>query len=80
MRLRLSIQMNNLPPVKTLFAIDSAADPPTTISRLLEQVNDLVPLEAGNWGLEDYVVTIGGYECLHYSKVREVVKEDDELW
>lgn len=80
MRLRLSIQRNSLPPVKTLFAIDTGADPPPTISQLLEQVNELVPLEAENWGLEDYVVTLQGYECLHFSKVSDVVKEDDELW
>lgn len=80
MRLRLLIQRNNIPTVKTLFAIDTAADPSPTVAQLLEQVNELVPLESETWGLEDYVVTIGGYECLHYSRVRDVIKDEDELW
>lgn len=50
-----------------------------TISKLLEQINDVVPLESTDWGLEDYVVSINGFECLHFSRVDEVLKDEDEV-
>jgi hypothetical protein len=48
-----------------------------TIARLLEDVNHIIPLEAEHWGLEDYVVEVQGFECLHFSPVSQVLKEDD---
>jgi len=51
-----------------------------TISRLLEDINHVVPLEAEHWGLEDYVVEVKGFECLHFSPVFQTLKEDDVVW
>jgi len=78
MRLRLSIHRNELPAVNTLWPI-SNPELKHTISQLLEQVNATFPLESGAWGLEHYVVTVGGFECLHYHYVGEVCRDEDEL-
>lgn len=59
-----------------------------TIAQLLEDVNEVVPLETvtsgdeaygGQWGLEDYTVEIGGYECLHFMEVDGLLKDGDEV-
>ncbi|KAL9013604.1 MAG: hypothetical protein Q9173_001721, partial [Seirophora scorigena] len=47
---------------------------------LLEQVNDIIPLESEEWGLEDYAVEVGGFECLHFHEANQVLKENDEVW
>lgn len=51
-----------------------------TISQFLELVNDVIPLEAEEWGLEDYAVEVEGFECLHFAELLQVLKEDDEVW
>ena len=51
-----------------------------TISQFLEQVNEVLPLESEDWGLEDYSVEVRGFECLHFSELNQVLKEDDEVW
>ena len=85
MRLRLSIQRHGLPAVKLLWTAGvlrppyAAAGSSATISQLLEQVNEVVPLEADEWGLEDYAVEVRGFECLHFSEIDQVLKEDDEV-
>lgn len=60
-----------------------------TIAQFLEDVNEVVPLEtetglfdneySGQWGLEDYVVEVGGSECLHYMEVEELLRDGDEV-
>ncbi|KAJ6084517.1 hypothetical protein N7486_011317 [Penicillium sp. IBT 16267x] len=60
-----------------------------TVSQLLEDVNEVVPLEtepsvfdpefSGQWGLEDYVVEVGGSECLHFMEVDGLLREGDEV-
>ena len=62
-----------------------------TVAQLLEDVNNVVPLETvdtsvglndepcGQWGLEDYVVEIGGFECLHFMEVEDLVRDGDEV-
>ncbi|KAK2756080.1 hypothetical protein FQN54_005487 [Arachnomyces sp. PD_36] len=59
-----------------------------TIAQLLEDVNEVVPLETdneeedvygGQWGLEDYAVEIGGYECLHFMEVDGLLRDGDEV-
>ncbi|KAL8942037.1 MAG: hypothetical protein Q9216_001890 [Gyalolechia sp. 2 TL-2023] len=85
MRLHLTVQRNALPPVRILWTTDalgplySAAGKEFTISLLLEQVNDIIPLESGEWGLEDYMVEVGGFECLHFLEAIQVLKEGDEV-
>jgi hypothetical protein len=82
MRLRLLIKRHNLPNTAIVWAIDTSID--ITISQLLEQINEIIPLESdGDWGLEDYAVEVEGkeaaYECLHFQSVRNVLHEDDEV-
>ncbi|KAJ5096313.1 hypothetical protein NUU61_005669 [Penicillium alfredii] len=60
-----------------------------TIAQLLEDVNEVVPLEtepsmfdpeySGQWGLEDYVVEVGGSECLHFMEVDGILRDGDEV-
>ena len=85
MRLQLTIQRHALPPTNILWTVraqdptSTSAHPSATISQLLEDVNDIVQLESDDWGLEDYVVEVGGYECLHFQPIDSVLKEDDEV-
>ena len=78
MRLRLRVLRNELPAVTTLWPIPDT-HLKNTVAQLLHQVNDVFPLEAGSWGFEHYIVTIGGFECLHYHEVGAVCKDDDEV-
>lgn len=86
MRLRLLIKRNGLPATPIIWDPSSTgADARTlTIAQLLEQVNEVVPLESGEWGLEDYAVEIVGsagtnFECLHFQPVEKVIREQDEV-
>lgn len=76
MRLRLSIQRNELPTVNILWSV-SEVQLKHTIAQLLQQVNGAFPLETEHWGYEDYAVSIGGFECLHYNEVSSVCKDED---
>jgi hypothetical protein len=78
MRLRLRVQRNELPPVNTLWPITDVQQK-HTIAQLLEAVNQTFPLETDKWGLEDYVVTVASYECLHYHEIGAVCKDEDEV-
>lgn len=81
MRLRLTVRRNGVPEVKLMWNVD--ADANFTISRLLSNVNDVVPLESTEWGLEDYAVEYrdgeDGFECLHFQVVRDILKENDQV-
>ncbi|PGH06257.1 hypothetical protein GX51_02454 [Blastomyces parvus] len=66
-----------------------------TIAQLLEDVNEVIPLEthveedigsgggigggAGQWGLEDYAVEVMGFECLHFMEVDGLLRDGDEV-
>lgn len=86
MRLQLIVQRHSLPPVQVLWTVGvlrppyAAAGTSATVSQLLEQINEIIPLESGDWGLEDYAVEVRGFECLHFSELSQVLKEDDEVW
>jgi hypothetical protein len=54
-------------------------DGKSTIAQLLQHVNEVFPLEGETWGLEDYSVTVGGYECLHYHELSAVCRDEDEV-
>ena len=82
MRLLLNIQRHELPPTKILWNISSTPAPEgagLTISQFLEHLNDVIPLEANEWGLEDYALEVRGFECLHFTELHHVLKEDDEV-
>lgn len=83
------MQRHSLPPVQLLWTIapHGPIRPPYadagasfTISQLLEQISEIIPLESEDWGLEDYAVEVGGFECLHFSEISHVLKEDDIVW
>lgn len=52
-------------------------------------MNEVIPLEteqqlfddesSGQWGLEDYVVEVGGSECLHFMEVEGLLRDGDEV-
>lgn len=82
LRLRLVVRRHNLPEVRVLFSIGLQGEP--TIANLLEQVNETVPLESPDWGLDDYVVEIEdshgtAFECLHFQGVSTILDRDEEV-
>ncbi|KAK8876802.1 clumping factor b protein [Apiospora arundinis] len=82
LRLNLAIRRNGLPEAKVVWPVPLEENP--TVSKLLEQVNDIIPLESSDWGLEDYAVELAGpdgssFECLHFQLVRTVLKEGDHV-
>ncbi|KAI9777525.1 MAG: hypothetical protein M1839_008819 [Geoglossum umbratile] len=83
MRLRLNVQRHGLPPSLVVWTTGdrnpTGCSPNSTVSQLLEKVNDVIPLESDDWGLEDYVIEINGYECLHFQELGSVFKDDDEV-
>jgi len=85
MRLQLTVKRHALPPTNILWTVpaqnltSASTHGSATISQLLEDVNDIVQLESEDWGLEDYVVEVGGYECLHFQPIDSVLKEDDKV-
>ena len=85
MRLRLGVHRHGLPPAHILWNTDGlrpshhASGSNSTIAQLLEQVNEVIPLEAEEWGLEDYVVEVGGFECVHFSILNHVLKDEDQV-
>ncbi|CAK7234082.1 hypothetical protein SEUCBS140593_008818 [Sporothrix eucalyptigena] len=83
-RLRLHIQRNGLPDTRIVFLPTTTEN--TTVMQLLEQVNELVPLESPDWGLDDYMVELPStsspsknYECLHYQPITKLLDKDDEV-
>lgn len=86
MRLQLTVHRHGLPSAAVLWTVGvprppyAAAGASFTIAQLLEQINDTIPLESEDWGLEDYAVEVRGFECLHFSEIGQILKEDDEVW
>lgn len=81
-RLRLVIRRHAVPDVKLVWPCSASED--ITIAKLLSQVNEVIPLEGGDWGLEDYVVELadgkgGSFECLHFQVVGNTLKDDDQV-
>ncbi|KAK4185595.1 hypothetical protein QBC35DRAFT_299716 [Podospora australis] len=83
MRLRLLIRRHALPEVRIVFSCKTENDP--TIAGLLEQVNEIIPLESSEWGLEDYAVELRkdngtAFDCLHFQPVTDVLRNDEEVY
>ncbi|KAF5572342.1 SRP40-suppressor of mutant AC40 of RNA polymerase I III, partial [Fusarium pseudocircinatum] len=81
-RLRLVIRRHAVPEVKLVWPC--VANDDLTVARLLALVNEVVPLESSDWGLEDYVVELydgkgDSFELLHFQPVGKVLKEDDQV-
>ena len=56
-----------------------ASGPNISIVQLLEQVNEIIPLEFDKWGLEDYAVEVLGFECLHFCLLDQILRDEDEV-
>ncbi|KAI0106596.1 hypothetical protein F4776DRAFT_437622 [Hypoxylon sp. NC0597] len=83
MRLRLVVRRDGLPEERLVWNVSLENDP--TISKLLEKVNEIIPLEFDQRGLEDYAVELQdgdgtSFECLHFHSVRSVLKPDDRVF
>ena len=76
MRLRVRIERNELPPTQALWPVK---DTRNTIAQLLQQINDIFPVEVDTWGLEDYSVSVGGFDCLHYHEIGQICRDEDEV-
>jgi hypothetical protein len=85
MRLKISVKRYSLPTTNIIFTTRALGPSPATsstdatIAQLLEDVNDIVPLESADWGFEDYAVEVNGYECLHFSPIDAVLRDEDEV-
>ena len=85
MRLRLVIERFGIPTVPILWTTASLRpgqavnEENTTIAQFLEYINEVIPLESENWGLEDYAVEVRGFECLHFLSLAQILKDDDEV-
>jgi len=82
MRLRLVVRRHALPEVRVVFSVQLENDP--TIASLLDQVNEVIPLESTEWGLEDYAVELRdtdghSFDCMHFQQVSVVLKNDEEV-
>ncbi|EFW99662.1 hypothetical protein CMQ_5473 [Grosmannia clavigera kw1407] len=82
LRLRLRIRRHGLPETRIVFVLNIGDD--ATVSKFLEEVNGIIPLEADDWGLEDYVVELQSskgtsFECLHFQTVADTLEKDDEV-
>lgn len=82
MRLRLIIRRHRLPELRLVWPCDGLDN--LTPAGLLSQVNEVVPLESDQWGLEDYAVELldqdgGSFECLHFQPVGKLLKHDDQV-
>ncbi|KAI2465386.1 hypothetical protein F4781DRAFT_409424 [Annulohypoxylon bovei var. microspora] len=83
MRLRIVVRRDGFPEVRLIWNVSLENDP--TISKLLEKVNETIPLEIEQRGLENYVVELHdddgtSFECLHFQPVRSVLKPDDRVF
>lgn len=76
MRLYLSIQRHSLPIVNLIWKAPTEL---TTVAQLLEQVHEIIPLESEGWGIEDYVVSIDNFECLHFQNIHDVFHSEDHV-
>ena len=76
LRLKLVVRRHELPDVRLLFGLKPMA---LSISDFLALVDERVPLVSNGWRLQDYLVTVGSFEALHYSDVGSVLKNNDEV-
>lgn len=78
MRIRLCVKRNGLPDANLVWpAVEQVNGTKQKIADLLTAVNETMPLESLNWNLEDYVVEISGFECLHWQFLSDVLKDED---
>lgn len=82
LRLRLVVRRHGLPEARILFNVPLDNDP--TVAQLVELVNESIPLENDEWGLDDYTVELRAkdghaFECMHFQPVASILDKDDEV-
>ncbi|KAM7189833.1 hypothetical protein V8F20_009970 [Naviculisporaceae sp. PSN 640] len=83
MRLRVVVRRHALPETRIILPVCLDEDP--SIADLIELVNDVIPLESEDWGLEDYVAELrdgegSAFDLLHFQRVVSVLKPDEEVF
>jgi hypothetical protein len=79
-RIKLKVQRNRLPDVDILWPVKEHEDhQQCTVAKLIADVHQAIPLESGDWSLDQYVCEVGGYECLHYAFVSDIIKDGDAV-
>lgn len=82
LRLRLTVRRHGVPDVRLIWPCNTEGD--LTIAQLLMDINDVIPLESIDWGLEDYSLELsdglgGSFECLHFQNVASTLKNEDQV-
>ncbi len=77
LRLRLRISRHGLPETRVMWTLDKHRSEAFSMADLLEEVSKIIPLEADDWGLDDYAVECDGFECLHFQAVRNILRDLD---
>lgn len=82
LRVKILIRRYELPDFKIVWSIPRRQN--LTIADLLVKINQIAPLESGEWGLEDYAVEVlsfgaDGFECLHYQIATEILRDEDQV-
>ena len=80
MRLRLVIRRHEMLDLRILWSLEEVGSGDFgTISNLLHRVDEMFSLVNDSCGLEEYVVELDGFECLHFSPLSTVFKDNDEV-
>jgi hypothetical protein len=85
MRIFVTILRNCLPATEVVWALpeielgNGNGTSHFTIAKLLASISGTVPLESEEWGLEDYLLEVGGYECIHYMPAEKLLKDGDHV-
>jgi hypothetical protein len=80
MRVKICVRRNGLPDANLVWpVVEEETGNKLTVARLLSQVDEAIPLESVDWALEDYIVEIGGFECLHFQYLSDILKEGDQV-
>ncbi|KAF3934179.1 hypothetical protein ABW20_dc0105050 [Dactylellina cionopaga] len=80
-RARLVISRPDVPQVRILWPLDAklSQNPRYSVYDLLTDINDIIPLDNRNLGIEDYVTELGGCELLHFMPIGQLIGDNDEL-
>ncbi|CRK29901.1 hypothetical protein BN1708_018388, partial [Verticillium longisporum] len=73
LRLLLLVRRHGVPEVKLVWNVPTGPD--WTIAKLIAQVDEAIPLESGEWGLEDYAVELRGTDGEPFD-IRSLLTQD----
>lgn len=80
MRLRLTIRRHRMMDIRILWSLEEVGRGDFgTVAHLLHRVDEMFGLTNGTNGLEEYTVEFDGFECLHFSPIATILKDNDEV-